>query len=143
MSNITIRTPEKEAIILEALRERPVYVFACRKARIGRPAFHQWRRDDPEFAERVKNAREEGYDAIEDALNSRALKDDTVAGIFMLKSHRREVYGDKIEHTHSGLITFAPDWIAVREALLDALAPYPDALDAVIGRLAALGPGDE
>ncbi len=38
-------------------------------------------------------------------------------------------------------ILVAPEWIAVRAALIDALAPYPDARAAVSGRLVALGAG--
>jgi hypothetical protein len=143
MASQTIRTSEKEEAILAALREKPVYSAACRKARVSRAAIHEWRRDDPAFADRVLVAREEGYDALEDALGERGLIDDTTAAIFMLKSHRRAVYGDRIDHNHRGLIAFASDWVVVRAAIYDALAPYPDALAAVLGRLAALGAGDE
>lgn len=142
MANQTIRTPEKEKAILAALRERPVYASACRKARVSRAAFNDWKRDDPAFAARVKEASDEGLDALEDALAGRGLKDDTTAAIFLLKSRRRDTYGDKIDHTHKGLILFAADWVAARTAILDALAPYPDALAAVTNRLAALGAGD-
>lgn len=139
----TIRTAEKEEQILGALRERPIYAAACRKARVSRNAFHQWRRDDPAFAERVRVARQEGFDALEDALGTRGLKDDTVAAIFLLKSHRRETYGEKIDHTHTGTIIFSPDWVALRTAILHALAPYPDAYAAVMGSIAAIGAADE
>ena len=36
-------------------------------------------------------------------------------------------------------VLVAPEWVAVRSALLEALQPYPDARQAVAGRLAALG----
>jgi hypothetical protein len=143
MANVTIRTPEKAEVLLAALRERPVYGAACRKARISRNAFNEWRRDDPEFNRRVLAARDEGDDAIEDALATRALKDDTTAAIFLMKSRRRETYGDRIDHTHRGMITFDPEWIAIRSAILDVLAPHPEILNQLVGRLAALGAGDE
>ena len=38
-------------------------------------------------------------------------------------------------------VLVAPEWLAVRAALLDALSPYPDARAAVSGRLVALGAG--
>ncbi len=101
---VTGVTPEKETVILNALREKPSYAAACRKARISRQTFYRWRRDDPEFDERVIAARNEGLDALEDALATRGIKNDTTAAIFLLKSHRREVYGDKIDHTHQGRI---------------------------------------
>lgn len=104
MANQTIRTPEKEAALLSALRERPSYASACRKAKISRAAFYEWLADDAKFADRVAQARNQGLDAIEDALVSRGLKNDTTAAIFLLKSHRREIYGDKVAVDHGGKI---------------------------------------
>lgn len=104
MANRTIRTTEKETLLLEALRERPVFSSACRKARVSRVAFYEWRRDDPAFDANVLAARQQGLDAIEDALHQRALKNDTTAGIFLLKSLRRDVYGDRVDHRHAGSI---------------------------------------
>ena len=95
---MTIRTPEKEAILLAALREKPVFKAACRKARISKNAFHEWRRDDPAFNARVLAAREEGLDALEDAVIDDGMTGNTVAAIFMLKSHRRAIYGDRVKH---------------------------------------------
>lgn len=95
----TIRTPEKELALVSALHERPSYMAACRKARVSRTAFYAWKRDDPEFATRIEAARNIGLDSLEDALVTRGLKNDTTAAIFLLKSHRREIYGDRIEHT--------------------------------------------
>lgn len=143
MANITIRTPEKAEIVLDALRTKPTYTFAARKARIGRPTLIQWRKDDPAFEERVQAARLDGMVAVVDKLIERGLDDDdTTALIFLAKSYFRETFGDKVDHVHRGLITFAPDWIAVREAIYDALTPYPDALGAVMARVSALGAGD-
>lgn len=102
MQGQTIRTPEKEIALVAALHERPSYLSACRKARISRAAFYDWKRDDPEFSERIEAARGIGLDALEDALITRGLKNDTTAAIFMLKSHRREIYGDKVTNEHTG-----------------------------------------
>ncbi len=38
-------------------------------------------------------------------------------------------------------ILVAPEWITTRAVLMDALAPFPDAREAVSGRLVALGAG--
>jgi hypothetical protein len=92
---LTTLTPEKEAVVLDALREKPVYNAAARKARVTRQTLHNWRKADPGFAERCEQARADGFDAVEDALITRAVKDDTTAAIFMLKSWRPERYGDK------------------------------------------------
>jgi hypothetical protein len=95
LANRTIRTPEKEAKLLDALRERPVLTSALKRARIGRRTYYEWRDADPLFAQAVKDAIEEGLDALEDALIERGLANDTTAAIFMLKSRRRDIYGDK------------------------------------------------
>lgn len=133
----TIRTPEKEAALLEALRERPVFAAACRKARIGKQAFYDWRRDDPEFDRRVVDARNEGLDALEDALATRGAKDDTTAAIFLLKSLRREIYGDKI--THEIALTATAEWIAFRSALLRVLDRHPAVKDELLAELLRAG----
>jgi hypothetical protein len=96
MQGQTIRTPEKELALIVALHERPSYLSACRKAKISRAAFYEWKQNDPDFAARIDAARNVGLDALEDALITRGLKNDTTAAIFMLKSHRREIYGDRL-----------------------------------------------
>jgi hypothetical protein len=138
MANVTIRTAEREAIILEALRTRPTYRYATRRAKISRNAFHQWRLDDPEFAANVAEARRAGMGEVEDQLIDDALHGNTTAQIFLLKSHFRDVYGDRVDHLHSGLITFAADWVLVRAAIFAALAHHPEALADVSARLDAI-----
>jgi transposase-like protein len=104
MPNISKDSPEKRQIILDALEENPNFASACRKARISRPTLRKWRDADPVFDQQVLAARESGLDALEDALVVRAKKSDTTAAIFLLKSHRRSIYGDKVETTLSGRI---------------------------------------
>lgn len=142
MANTTIRTPEKEAAVLEALTLKPTVRYAARRARVSRSALIAWLRDDPAFAAACKDAKQSGYQEVEDELVDRALSGDTTALIFLLKSQVRETYGDRIDHTHTVNIVFDPGWITIRSALFDALLPYPDALAAVTTRLAALGAGD-
>lgn len=96
MQGQSVRTPEKEAAILGFLREHPSYARAARKARIARSSLSAWRSDDPGFAVRCEAARVEGIDAVEDSLMERATKDDTTAAIFLLKTWRRERYGDRL-----------------------------------------------
>src|SRR5436190_21856732 len=134
--------PKKE-VILQSLREKPVFAAACRKAHISRQTFYRWRSDDPDSDRAVLAARETGLDALEDALNSRGLKDDTTAAIFMLKSLRREIYGDKVKHELDVRLAAAPEWVAFRTALLSVLDRYPEIKAEVIARMAALVGGDE
>jgi uncharacterized linocin/CFP29 family protein len=99
MANLPKRTPEKDVVILDALREKPTYASAARKARISRRTLYEWRKEDPEFDAACIAARNEGLDALEDKLIERGMKNDTTAAIFMLKSLRRETYGDKVQHS--------------------------------------------
>lgn len=96
MQGRSVRSPEKAEAILAALREHPSFARAARKTRIARSSLIAWRKDDPAFAARCEAAREEGIDAIEDALMERGTANDTTAAIFLLKSWRRERYGDRL-----------------------------------------------
>jgi hypothetical protein len=93
---VTIRTPQKAAKLLEALRAHPSRAKACRKARISRNAFYMWLHDDPAFAAQVDAAIEEGLDALEDALTERATATSDTAAIFLLKTRRRAIYGEHV-----------------------------------------------
>lgn len=96
MANIPKRSPEKDMVILGALREKPTYASAARKARISRTTLTVWRKQDPDFAAAVEAAREEGFDAVEDRLVDRGMRNDTTAAIFLLKGWRRSRYGDRV-----------------------------------------------
>ena len=64
------------------------------------------------------------------------------AAIFMLKSLRRDIYGDKIEHLHELSLVTSSEWIRFRAALLEVLNRYPDVKAEVMQHLAAVGGAD-
>ena len=97
MANTPKRTPEKDLVILDALREWPTFSHAARKARIARSTLSQWRREDQAFNVAVLAAQDEGFDAIEDKLVDQTKRGDTTAMIFLLKGRRRPIYGDKVD----------------------------------------------
>lgn len=99
---MTVRTPEKEQAILDALTLHPSKTRACRSAKLSRQAFYEWCRDDRDFAARVAAAQEIGIDAVEDTLFSSAMRDDTTAAIFTLKSWRPERYRETTRHELTG-----------------------------------------
>ncbi|MDP9359357.1 MAG: hypothetical protein M3R02_29540 [Chloroflexota bacterium] len=135
----TVRTPEKEQRILDALIERPSVAAACRRARIARSTYYLWRGDDPAFAARADAAIETGLDRIEDALVERAVKHDTTAAIFLLKTRRREVYGDRTEATvtHKGEVTHTYDLSGLSDDRLAQLKAARQQLDAVLSEVPA------
>lgn len=106
MANRTIRTTEKELLILEALEEKPSFRSAVRKARIAWSTFAQWRKDDPDFARRCEEARERGYEALEDNLAEVSLDPKhpqaITASIFLLKGARPQRYRDRVTNEHTG-----------------------------------------
>jgi len=101
----TIRTPEKQAAVLNEIRATGNAWLSCRKAKVGRATWYQWLADDPDLAAAHKAAMDAGRDAkadfAEDKLAERIERGDTTAIIFALKTLRRDVYGDRsiLEHT--------------------------------------------
>jgi hypothetical protein len=59
---------------------------ACKKIEIDRSTYYRWLESDPDFAQRVQDAREEKIDFIEDQLLERISSGDTTAIIFALKT---------------------------------------------------------
>ena len=97
MANTPKRTPEKDQVILDALREWPTFSHAARKARIARSTLKAWRNEDPAFNAACLAAQDEGFDAVEDKLIDRTKSGDTTAMIFLLKGRRRHQYGDRVD----------------------------------------------
>ena len=112
VANRSKRSPEKDLVILEALRDTPTFTYAAKKARITRGTLQEWRKEDPEFAAACEQARDEGMSALEDALIERGLDTDTTAAIFMLKGWRAQRYRERIEHTGEN---GAPLTVVIRE----------------------------
>ena len=101
------RKPRSEAgewkdVFLSVLRAMPVVRVACEQSGVSRKTVYQWRERDAEFAKAWDEAREDGIDRIEEHVMAQALKDNLTAGIFLLKSLRRNVYGEKLQHPWPG-----------------------------------------
>jgi hypothetical protein len=90
--DVSIRTPQKEEEFLNELRGGNSVAAGCDAAGIGRRTAYDWRRDDPDFAQRWDEALEEGADRMEDAATNRALQMSDTLLIFMLKSRRPDKY---------------------------------------------------
>lgn len=120
MKKSTKPTPKKRrdwrTPFLAALRQAPNVSGAAKAAGIDRTIAYDTYRADPAFAAAWDDAIEQSVDRAVKELYRRAIdgveKPVTVAGerevireysdtllIFLLKSHRREVYGDKVEHS--------------------------------------------
>jgi hypothetical protein len=104
----TVYTPEKERIILEQLQLNGNVTAACRKAKVSKESFYAHCRADPDLLARKEAARSTGIanrvEEAEDSLFEQVRQGNVTAIIFTLKSHKRDIYGDKqaLEHTGPG-----------------------------------------
>jgi hypothetical protein len=93
---------EWKPVFLQALSVLPVIVTACRKAGISRAVAYREKDKDKTFRDAWKEAMEDGLDLTLASLHKRAREKSDLAAIFILKAHRRETYGDKVEHLGAG-----------------------------------------
>lgn len=110
------KTPAKIKKFLDSLRENGNVSKAAQAAKVSRQTPYNWAAEDEDFKAEWEEAEEEGVDRIEEEAYRRAVYgveeplhhqghltghtvqkySDTLL-IFMLKSKRREVYGDKVD----------------------------------------------
>lgn len=104
-------TREWQEGFLTSLRTLPNVLKACKRVGIGRTTAYEARGTDPEFAAAWDDALQDGIDRIEQVAMQACMDNDyhrDTMRIFMLKSHRREVYGDssninlagQLDHKH-------------------------------------------
>jgi len=68
---------------------------ACNSVKLSRTTFYNWMKNDPAFAQKIQNIKEELIDDVENALMEAALAGNVTAQIFYLKHNYPERYGDK------------------------------------------------
>lgn len=101
------RAPQKKdwaPLFLEVLAECPDVSKAAAAVGIQRSTAYRRRQADEDFALAWADAHAKSLDELEAALFVRARETDTTAAIFILKSHRPEIYGDRHRIEHSGQI---------------------------------------
>jgi hypothetical protein len=87
---------------LAALRGSGNVRAACYAADVSRKVAYAYRAESAEFAEAWRDALAEAIDMLEEAARARALDSSDTLLIFLLKSHRPEVYRETTRHEHSG-----------------------------------------
>jgi len=90
---------------LAALQQLPNVRTACMKASVSRSEAYRLRAEDSTFSLAWQEALQDGIDLIEATLMARAMKRDTVAGIFLLKNLRPDVYGENVNVNVSGSLS--------------------------------------
>ena len=105
-------TRKKGEVVLEALRNRLGAAAAAKSVGVSRQTLYNWRDENPDFNSAWDDIQESITDEIERSAISRAIEGDTTLSIFMLKTRRRDVYQERIEHTGEG---GSPLTIVIRE----------------------------
>lgn len=80
---------------LAALRATANVRLACQEAKVARQVSYRHRERNEGFALAWRDALDDACDSLEATARSRALKTSDTLLIFLLKSHRPEVYGDR------------------------------------------------
>lgn len=93
------RESQKETLIKE-LKKQPVIQIACTKADISRATFYRWKKEDPEFANQVDKAMEEGNSLISDMAETQlisAIRDKNFNAISFWLKHHHPTYTTRVE----------------------------------------------
>jgi len=114
-------------VFLAALQQLPNVRAACQKSGVSRSEAYRLRAQDPTFAQAWHEALQDGIDVIEATMMARAMKRDTVAGIFLLKNLRPEVYGENVNVNVSGTLSIEE----VRQARASLNAKLTQIIDVV------------
>ena len=93
------------------MRESPHIALACKQAGIGRTAAYKARKNDPEFARQWTETLDAAVDDLETTALKFALQGNVPLIMFLLKSHRPQVYSRPEQHQHAvlGRIVILPE----------------------------------
>jgi hypothetical protein len=106
----TVRTPEKRAIVLEALADGLTLREAAKSAGIGRATLWEWRQADPAFERECRDAYNDGTDKLEEVARNRAFAGSDLLLIFLLRQRDAERFNKRmvevrvagnVNHQHS------------------------------------------
>jgi hypothetical protein len=81
---------------LAALRNSGNVRAACQAAKVSRKTVYQWRERSAEFKAQWDDALDDAIDILEAEAWRRARQMSDTLLIFLLKAHRRELYGDRV-----------------------------------------------
>ena len=103
-------TKKKQDLFLEQLAQLGAVAPAAKAAGIHRATFYKWIKKSKAFTARFDEQKLVCVEEVESSLYMKAKAGEVVPMIFYLKCHKRDVYGDKIEHEAGKGFTQA-DWI--------------------------------
>lgn len=138
MSDTRIPEETKDAMtaVLREFVNLGVIGRACDNAGVPRGTHKKWLEEYPVYKKRFEEVREMFVDGLEMIAIQRAKEKSDSLLTLMLKSHRREVYGDKTEMNHTGIgnqiqLVFAEGMLseAERELIEGVNTPVGDEAD--------------
>lgn len=104
---------EKMDTFLAALRLKANVSLACEAAGLKRPVVYSWKRRYATFAREWEDALEDAVDLLAAEAWRRAMGEDSdKLLIFLLKAHRRGLYGDHVEVQSDNKVEvrYVDDW---------------------------------
>lgn len=106
MGSRTNRTYAEGERLLKKLELGYSVAAACKAEGIARSTYYVWLEKKEEFAAAAHDAIEAGTDRIEDVALRKAIEGDNAMIALMLKSRRKDKYGEKQTLEHTGAISF-------------------------------------
>lgn len=94
----------KKELFLTALEETCSVYHASQRAGIARRTAYRWQARDKKFAAAWVDALDNSIDNLEQSLYERAMKQDTIAAIFLLKARRPALYSDRLRISYDQII---------------------------------------
>lgn len=89
-------TAAKKAAVLAARASRLTVTAAAATAGVDRTSVYVWRKNDPDFARALEEAKDEAIDALKENAYERAMKGNDILTMFIIKAHDPE-YNDKVQ----------------------------------------------
>lgn len=98
------RNPDWQAKFLQIFGMSMNVVLSAKGAGVDRTTIYRERQRNPEFAAAYEEARQEAIERLEAEAYKRAQSVSDTLLIFLLKSHRPEVYRENMNQQHSGTV---------------------------------------
>lgn len=102
--NTLKNTAKRKAAVLAALEKSlGIVTRACRQAKVGRTAFYEWCKNDPDFKSQVDDITQIALDFVEEQHYELIKEKNPASIIFHLKTKgKSRGYTEKTEIEHSG-----------------------------------------
>lgn len=113
MDILDAQKPDAEwmGAFLALLAASPNVTLAAQGAGISRSKAYQYRKEDPGFAAKWDDAIGESIDRLEAAAFKRAEETSDTLAIFLLKSHKPDVYRETINQNQSGGLKIQVEYV--------------------------------